>query len=113
MRSVDILRVSIDDAGRLTVQPDLALSDDFEFIWRTASGIRWDSVGRELFAPASTDLSALGWFQGIVSAVQGEYGTSLVLTGDTQWVNVPIDVKQQIETWVSVKATWQLHQARE
>ena len=103
MTSIEILLVSIDEAGRLRVRPDLPPSDDFEFIWRTASGIRWDSAQRDLYSPASHDLSTLGWFQGIAAATRDEYGTSLMVTSRTAWANVPMDVRTDIESWASTK----------
>lgn len=48
MTSDKILEIGIDDKERLFVKP---LAEQFEFIYRDASGVNWDNKGRYLYSP--------------------------------------------------------------
>ena len=89
----EIKEVSIDSSGRLFVQPQ---AKAFPYIYREAMEVTWDSSARSLHSPVPREWSYSQWFQKIVSAAR-EQGCSLVLTANTQWHNVPVTVKEEIQ----------------
>lgn len=92
-----IAAVSIDDAGQLSVLPQLGPSENYAFIYRAAMGVKWDPALHSLVAPTPKEWSYLDWFKQIIAAVDDEYGQHLVLSYDTLWHNVPDDLRTEIE----------------
>ena len=84
----------IDEEGRLYVRPSRS---SFEHIYRAAMEVNWDSPKRRLFGPKPREWSYVDWFKQIVAAPADEYGTTLSLTGDTIWSNVPFALQIEIE----------------
>ena len=99
--NVEIATVAIDSAGQLFVQPLLPSGTDFAYIYRAAMEVRWNSVSRQLMAPAPREWSQAEWFKQIVRAVRDEYGVQLFLSPATQWANVSPQDRAEIESWVS------------
>jgi hypothetical protein len=100
MRQTAIDEIAIDQAGRLLVRPRLGPAHDFAFIYRDASGVRWDAGSRSLVAPAPETWSYLDWLKQIVAAVSSEYGHRLQLTPETRWSGVPAELQSSIEQWL-------------
>jgi hypothetical protein len=71
-------------------------TQEFEFIYRDASGVNWDTKGRFLFSPKPTKMNYFDWFRQIILATKGEYGCELKVTSDTNWTNIPDELKNQI-----------------
>jgi hypothetical protein len=92
-----IEEVGLDEGAGLFVRPALAPSEDFRFIWRTATGIRWSDRLRGLYAAEPGRWSPLELFEEMVKAVRDEYGRSLVVTRDTRWLGVPLDLQTQMQ----------------
>ena len=98
MTRVDIARVSVANDGRLRVYPALPPGETFEFIYRAARRVRWDS-GRGALWPATPHGGSYSrQLQTIVEAVADEYGCDLVLTHETDWQDVPPEVRRAIST---------------
>jgi Integron Cassette Protein Hfx_Cass5 len=98
-KQVAIAAISVDAAGRLLVKPALSKNADFNFIYRAAMEVSWDSELRSFSAPAPRAWSRADWFKKIVAAAKGEYGVQLCLSPDTQWSNVAAEDKQEIEAY--------------
>jgi hypothetical protein len=96
---VEIVKVAVDSAGQLCVQPLLPAGTDFAYIYRAAMEVRWDAASRQLMAPAPREWSQADWFRQIARAVLDEYGVRLYFSPATQWVNVSPEVRAEIETW--------------
>ena len=93
-----IAQIGIDDKGRLFVQPE---EQDFPYIYRAAMEVRWDSAGRKLISPKPREWSYLDWFRQIVAAAADEYGVYLKVGPRTTWIDIPEDLRREIE---SIKA---------
>lgn len=88
-----ILEIGIDDKERLFVKPQ---TEQFEFIYRDASGISWDDKEKFLYSPKQGELTYFDWFRQIILATKGEYGCELKITNETKWTNIPAELKIQI-----------------
>lgn len=93
MTSDNIIEIGIDDKERLFVKPQ---TEEFEFIYRDASGVNWDTKGGFLFSPKPTEMNYFDWFRQIILATKGEYGCELKVTSDTNWTNIPDELRNQI-----------------
>ncbi len=89
-----IQEVGIDEEGRLYVRP---FRSSFEHIGRAAMEVNWDAPNRRLFGPKPREWRYVDWFKQIVAAPADEYGTTLSLTADTIWSNVPSALRAEIE----------------
>jgi hypothetical protein len=89
-----IAEVGIDEKGQLFVRPT---SISFDFIYRAGTGVKWDGAKRQLFASKPRELNYVDWFKQILASAVNEYGTTLKLTTETIWTNVPAPIKKEIE----------------
>jgi hypothetical protein len=94
MRSVPLANVAIDQKGWMRLYP---ADETFEFIYRAASGVHWDTKDRFLHAKEPGEWTYPFYFKQIVSAVVSEYGVKIQLTRETKWSSVPDDVRVAIE----------------
>ena len=90
-----IVKVEIDDDGKLCVYPE---TQDFAFIYRAGTEVGWDPQRRCLLSPKPREWSHARWFTKIVATSADEYGVELQLTLQTDWINVPNDVRLEIMT---------------
>ena len=95
---IPIDEVAIDSTGRILIRPRIAATDDFEHIYRTASGVRWEAASRSLVPYEVMDKAPPWWFRQIIDAVQSEYGQLLELRPETIWTNVPAETRRDIQT---------------
>jgi hypothetical protein len=95
---VPIDEIGVDARHELFVRPALAAPQDFRFIWRDASGIRWDPDLRALRAAEPNRWELFALFKQMVAAVRNEYRTTLTVTPHTVWSNVPMDLKTAVES---------------
>jgi hypothetical protein len=97
MRAIPIEEITMDGSGWLTVRPAVPAAEDFEFIYRTATGIRWWPGLRALGLLPEEKSVPPEAFRRILDAVRREYGYELCLTCDTQSVNVPDELRVTLE----------------
>ncbi|MFC1542490.1 hypothetical protein ACFL4M_01200 [Pseudomonadota bacterium] len=102
MKKAPIKEILIDKDDQFCVVPDVAVCGDFEFIWRDASGIRWEPMINALIAYEPKKWEPLKLFEQMMAAVAGEYGWQLYLNDHTEWKNVPGKLRKQIETWSQI-----------
>jgi hypothetical protein len=95
LRIDDICEVGINDEGRLYVVPRAAT---FPHIYREAMEVSWDQDRLALFSPPPREWSYLRWFEQIVSAAR-QHGHQLTIASDTEWRNVPDDLRAEIIAW--------------
>ena len=93
MQSDQIAKVLIDAEARLCITPR---TESFPLIYRSALEVHWDAHGKFLYSPNPREWSYSKWFMQILSAVKDEYGFLLVITPQTDWSNIPSDVKTEI-----------------
>lgn len=91
-----IEEVSIDANNRLFVRPRLLPTEDFEFIYRDATGIFWINNIRSLGAREPHRWEHIDLFKQILTAMQSEYGISLAIGEDTRWINIPAELHKQL-----------------
>jgi hypothetical protein len=95
MDSNPIVKIWINDTGKLCVQPE---SVKFEYIYRSAMGVQWNSSESYLYPPITGSWAPNEWFRQILAAVKNEYGCKLYINPETKWVNVDESVKLSIES---------------
>lgn len=100
MKTDSIAEIGIDDMGRLYIRPE---KEKFTMIWRSAAEVHWDQKQNFLYSPKPREWTYLMWYQHIVQIVADEYRCSLIIDRDTNWVSIPEDLKQQIQTWEAIK----------
>ncbi len=88
-----IEKVEIREDGRLFVKPT---SQAFPYIYRAALEVGWDPAERSLFSPKPREWTYPMWFGHILAAASTEYGVNLSLTSNTEWINVPDELRSQI-----------------
>lgn len=93
MTTDNIKEIGIDNKERLFVVPQ---TEQFEFIYRDASGVGWDDKGRFLYSPKPKELTYFEWYRQIILATKGEYGCELKVTNETVWTNISNELKDQI-----------------
>lgn len=84
--AIFIQSIALDpESGQLTITPGLPAGSDYEFIWRDASGIRWDSAERALIADQPNRWQPEALFRQMLQAVHREYGDRLEFSPETRW----------------------------
>jgi hypothetical protein len=93
MRKDKILRIEIDFEGKLLIRPE---ESKFPMIYRTAAEIHWDADKNSVYSPAPREWTYLKWFKHIVDTIEKDADIQLQLTDQTDWVNIPPDLKNAI-----------------
>lgn len=96
MREVRVTAISIDDAGRLLLRPELGPGETFEFIYRAARAVHWDTAAQALCTAAPVTGSYRARFASVLAAAASEYGCRLVLAPEITWDRVPADIRDGI-----------------
>lgn len=93
MQKDKIINIEIDNSGRLHIKPE---KEKFIMIYRTATEVHWDERKLTLYSPKPRDWSYLDWYKHIVKVAETECLVKLQLTDITVWINIPIDLKNEI-----------------
>ena len=93
MKQDKIKRIEIDPEGKLLIHPK---ESKFPMIYRSAAGIHWDSDKNAVYTPAPRKWTYLKWFKHIVDTIEKEATTQLQPTDQTDWINIPSDLKNAI-----------------
>ena len=109
MKDIDIAKVEILDSGQVAVSP--AVADDlYQYIYRAAEGVEWVSREGRFLSPsrymlgAPFPLTAAQRFQNLAGAAISELGVRLRVSSNTEWIDVPPEVRREIEaTYLSSK----------
>lgn len=94
MATVLISKVEIDAKGWLRLYP---ASERYDHIYRAAAGVEWDRSGGFLHAEEPGKWTYPVYFGQILTAVASEYGDTLTIGSTTEWLNVPSDIRAEIE----------------
>jgi len=93
MKTDFIKRIEIDSDGRLLVAPShLRLP----FVYREAAEVSWDENGAFLYSPTPRQWSYFEWFMHIMQVAK-QLNCDLQIASTTIWVNVPDDLRRQIQ----------------
>jgi len=97
METDDVVEIKIDKSGKLFIKP---LSKKFPYIYREAMEINWDDKELALHSPINLkDWGYVEWARQIFKAAR-EQNCNLRINSETQWVNVPDDLKKEITSAV-------------
>ena len=99
MKQIPIEEIVIDTENRLLIRPKLGPEDNYEYIYRDASGVTWIEKQRCLGASEPERWNHFDIFRQIIMAVRGEYGELLAVTSETKWTNIPTALKHEIQYW--------------
>lgn len=93
MEKEEIKEIGLDTKGHLYILPT---TSSFPFVYRDASGVRWDETKKALVAFEPERWGTLDLYSQILSAVKNEYGCILFISNETLWHNVPELTRDQI-----------------
>ncbi|WP_345156698.1 hypothetical protein [Pontibacter saemangeumensis] len=93
MKQDKIKRIEIDAEGKMLIHP---LKSRFPMIYRSAAEVHWDADKNAVYSPAPREWTYLKWFKHIVDLIEKEADIQLHLTDQTEWVNIPTDLKNAI-----------------
>ncbi len=88
----EIIEIGIDEKARLYLKP---LSKTFPFIYREAMEVHWDEGGNFLYGPKPRGWTYVEWYNQIIKAAKMQ-SCILVITGETQWVDIPDELQSAI-----------------
>ena len=96
MRADPIEEIGIDAAGQLLVKP---ATQQFLHIWRSGAEVHWNAEHCYLFSPKPREWFYLHWYQHIIEVARdGDGGgVDLRLTSATRWINLPDELRQEIQ----------------
>ncbi len=93
MKRRAVVKVLIDPAGQLFVQPQLDPGATYESIYREANGLRWDSQHRALHAYEPKRWEPVELLQHIAATLYSAYDERLQVSEDTVWEGVPQELQ--------------------
>ena len=97
MSNVAIESMRVDVVGHIRLRPATpSRFDDYRFIYRDSSSIRWDETLFELYCLPVKGFSLVDEFRQICAAVSNEYGDLLIFTAETVFQSLPDDLVQQL-----------------
>ena len=94
---MQIEEVGLDSHGHLYVRPVTTNADEFAYIYRDASGVRWSNELRTLHAAEPERWQATDLYRQIIDAVRREYGTQLLIKPETRWSCIPGELRASIQ----------------
>jgi hypothetical protein len=93
MNEDEILEIGIDYKERLYIRPN---KERFTLIYRTATEVHWDNNGLFLYSPKPREWTYFDWYKHITGVTEIECNCKLILTDQTIWTNIPVELKEQI-----------------
>jgi Integron Cassette Protein Hfx_Cass5 len=94
----EIVRVvEILDSGELFLKLESGGDPSYQYIYREAAAVYWDNEHKGFKSTkAPGEWTYAAWYDHIVAIVKSSVGAKLVLSSNTQWINVPQEIKSQI-----------------
>ncbi len=92
MTKETIKEIGIDEEGKLFILPK---ESKFQYIYREAMGVKWNSGTSKVESPIPKEWSHLKWFEQITEACSNQ-GVDLEVTEETLWSNISSDLMEQI-----------------
>jgi hypothetical protein len=68
----------------------------FSMMYRTATEVHWNPEKHSLYSPKPRDWTYKMWFEHILNVTEKECNCKLDITENTNWVNVPAELKEEI-----------------
>lgn len=98
--------IEISPAGDLLVRVRPDPRGSYQYIYRSATGIRWDQERQCFVAPKPRERSYAEWFGQVVTDAESELGVELVLGSEVMWLNIPPTMQEQILVMRNKDATY-------
>jgi Integron Cassette Protein Hfx_Cass5 len=94
----EIVRVvEILDSGELFLKLESGSDPSYQYIYREAAAVYWDNERKGFkSSKAPGEWTYTAWYDHIVTTVKSGVGAELKLSSNTQWINVPQEIKSQI-----------------
>jgi hypothetical protein len=92
-----IEEIGLDAQGHLFIRPAAASSEEFSYIYRDGSGIRWNTKLRTLQAYEPERWDAIALYRQMIAAVRREYGVLLVIKPNTRWSGISDELHASIQ----------------
>jgi len=92
MKYENIIEIGINKDDQLYVKPEVST---FPMIYREAVEVSWDADLKILFSPKPREWSYYKWIAHIIET-STTCDTTLVISQNTLWTNVPVVLKDQI-----------------
>jgi hypothetical protein len=89
-----ITSIEIDKDGRLHL---ITAKVTFPMIYRTATEVHWNPEKHSLYSPEPRDWTYKMWFEHILNVAEKDCNCKLVITKNTNWVNIPAELKEEIQ----------------
>ena len=99
VESDQIAEIGIDEQQRLYLQPSTL---SVPIIYREAADVHWDAERRRLHSSPPRKWTYLQWFRHILNTVGPQ--RELRFTPATKWVNVPPELRREIERWLASRS---------
>ena len=96
MDTEEISKIEILENEELYVSLSGGGKSMYQYIYREAAEVYWDNEVKAFKAPAPREWTHSDWYHHIVSVAASGLGISLVLTNKTEWVNIPLHIKEEI-----------------
>jgi hypothetical protein len=100
MEDIEITNIELLNTNELSVKPAVNWNNSFQFIYRTATGVIWNEKTQCFMSPIPKEWSHLDWYANIVTSVLSEMGVNLIITPNTNWLNMPEDLQNEITNYV-------------
>ncbi len=93
-----VSKVSLDPAKNLFVALETESGETFEYIYREANGLRWDSALRAIqaYEPQRWEPSEL--LRHVAATLRSAFGEDLQFREDTLWEGVPLQLQEQLRS---------------
>ncbi|MCP5319971.1 MAG: hypothetical protein H7A12_03980 [Pseudomonadales bacterium] len=102
MSNLQVTRVELLSNGQVAVTPAVA-NPGYQYLYRAAAGVEWVNAEARFLSPsrymlgAPFPLTTEQRFKNLAGAMLSELGVHLVVSGRTEWVSVPEQVRNAIE----------------
>ncbi len=96
MEIEEISKIEILESGEMFVVLATGGKPMYQYVYREAAEVYWDNKIKGFKAPAPRKWSYSDWYHHIVAIAASGLGISLVLSSNTNWVNVPSKIKAEI-----------------
>ena len=89
-----IVIIEIDNEGQLHL---ITSKVTIPMIYRTATEVHWNPNKHSLYSPRPRDWTYKMWFDHILNVGEKECNCKLERTVNTKWVNIPPELKEEIQ----------------
>ncbi len=101
MKQTPLLFIEIDPLGRFQIGPKLGTHHLYEYIYREASGLRWNRERAAFCASEPSRWEHAELFAHVAATLRSTFGENLLISKETTWSGVPQDLKAKLQESLS------------